>query len=394
VSSYSPQKIEKIMIKTPTYKKLLYLVILNSVFNLIEGINVYAAVETQDPLKEKSQGITGHLFDHDVLEDSEKNPFKPEGTSEIKQIDQPSQSIFTSIGTRQRLPAFLPHLKYSTGYAIQKPETDVNHFVWITDPHLNFLEASERINFYKKISRTGCQAVLISGDIAEAPSVVEILSQMAHHLSIPIYFVLGNHDYWRGSVLQVRNEMAKLTRSSPFLNWLPAMTPQNIMEDLAILGSDGWADGRFGDYKNSNFQMNDNNFIEELMMAKAVGKNALLKEMQRLADNDALQLREDIRKALLDPKIRRIIILTHVPPFKGSCLYKGKRTDKDALPYFCSQSTGTVLLEAAKNNPDIDFVILCGHTHNDASYKPLDNLSVWTGNARYSHPTIQKMIIL
>ena len=39
---------------------------------------------------------------------------------------------------------------------------------WLTDVHLNFLDANERKKFYKEIINTKCDGILVSGDIAEA----------------------------------------------------------------------------------------------------------------------------------------------------------------------------------------------------------------------------------
>jgi len=40
---------------------------------------------------------------------------------------------------------------------------------WLTDIHLNFLKKDRRKQFFDSIINSYCDAVLISGDIAEAP---------------------------------------------------------------------------------------------------------------------------------------------------------------------------------------------------------------------------------
>lgn len=60
---------------------------------------------------------------------------------------------------------------------------------WATDVHLNFLESADRKKFYQDIVATGSNVVLVSGDIAEAPTVSNILEEMAQHIAKPIYFV-------------------------------------------------------------------------------------------------------------------------------------------------------------------------------------------------------------
>ena len=54
---------------------------------------------------------------------------------------------------------------------------------WLTDVHLNFLDANERKNFYQEIINTRCHGVLASGDIAEAPSIKDILQELAEFIS-------------------------------------------------------------------------------------------------------------------------------------------------------------------------------------------------------------------
>ena len=74
----------------------------------------------------------------------------------------------------------------------------------ITDVHLNLLEKDERINFYRALIATDSDGVMISGDIAEATSIEPILKEMTT-IQKPIYFVLGNHDYYRCSINDLRN---------------------------------------------------------------------------------------------------------------------------------------------------------------------------------------------
>lgn len=264
---------------------------------------------------------------------------------------------------------------------------------WLTDIHLNFLDKQERKLFYDEILSKNCDAVLISGDIAEATCLVEILNEMADQLEKPIYFILGNHDYYRGQVTEVRNKVAELSERHDHLFWLPASGMQTLKNGNILLGQDGWADGRLGDYQNSSVSLNDSRMILDLFQANTLGKFQLLSKMQQLADVDATQLEDDLKKAVKqDPK--KIIVLTHVPPFKEACLHEGVISDPHWLPYFSSKVMGDVLKQVAKENPSVEFLVLCGHTHSKAEYKPLDNLIVRAGSAEYSQPEIQDVISL
>ena len=266
-------------------------------------------------------------------------------------------------------------------------------FAWLTDIHLNFLDEKQRVNFYQEIVSTNSDAILITGDIAEAPTIAPIMKEMSNAIQKPIYFVLGNHDYYHATVNSVRTEMVRLTKTNSLLYWLPAWGSQRLDQDTILLGQDGWADGRLGDYFNSRLTLNDSKMIIDLLHQAIIGKNKLLDKMQQLADYDAKQLENDLKKSLQQhPK--KIIVLTHIPPFKEVCIHKGKICDDDYLPYFSSKATGDVLMHNAKENPTIKFLVLAGHTHSESIYKVLPNLTVKVGKAEYLKPEIQDAIYI
>ena len=64
---------------------------------------------------------------------------------------------------------------------------DINKIAWLTDIHLNFLNIQIREKFYQKIDQTECDAILITGDIAEAPNVCEILNEFNNHTKKKMY---------------------------------------------------------------------------------------------------------------------------------------------------------------------------------------------------------------
>lgn len=265
--------------------------------------------------------------------------------------------------------------------------------VWLTDIHLNFMKKSARDYFYQSIIDAQCDAVLISGDIAEAIDVESILIEMADFIAKPIYFVLGNHDYYRGSVDNVRTCMIVLTESHPYLFWLPSSGVQKLNHDTFLVGQDGWADGRLGDYQNSRVTQNDARMIVDLFQEKIMGKFQLLKKMQQLADTDAMCLQKDLAQVIAK-KPKKIIVLTHIPPFKEVCFHQGKTSSDDWLPFFASKVMGEILIKIASENPDVDFLVLCGHTHSSAEFSPLKNMMVKAGAAEYYQPKIQEVLRL
>ena len=203
-------------------------------------------------------------------------------------------------------------------------------YAWLTDIHLNLIDDVTRQKFYQEIVNTGCDGVLISGDIAEAPCLVDILNEMVRYIDKPIYFVLGNHDYYRGHIQEVHDAMTALTKEHDKLFWLPASEIQKLENNTFLIGQDGWADGRLGDYQNSRVVLNDSRMIADLFQEKILGKYQLLEKMQQLADADAIKLQNDLKQAVSQTP-KKIIVLTHVPPFKEACLHEGKISGDDWL---------------------------------------------------------------
>ncbi|MCS5711461.1 metallophosphoesterase [Candidatus Berkiella aquae] len=261
---------------------------------------------------------------------------------------------------------------------------------WLTDPHLNFLDPKRRLQFYQTLPND-IDAIAISGDIAEANVLSLILHEMGDSFKKPIYFVLGNHDYYRGQIVEVRELVGLLTNNHPLLFWLNACDPITLDNEVLLVGVDGWADGRYGDYVNSYAVINDSRMITELFQQKILGRFQLLEKMQQLADEDAHGLYEKLCVAAKQNP-RKIIVITHVPPFKEAARHEGKVSSDDYLPFFSSKVTGEVLTRFAIENPAIDILTLCGHTHDGCTYQALDNLTVRVGKAEYNQPYVQGTI--
>lgn len=272
---------------------------------------------------------------------------------------------------------------------LSAPAKPVRRLAWATDVHLNFLSASGLDAFREALARQEADIVVITGDIAEAPTLEPLLSVLAAELKTPIYFVLGNHDFYRSSVPQVRAVARELTQRSPWLAWLPAVGVVELTREVGLVGVDGWSDGRLGDYARSPVMLNDYLLISELA---GLTKGDRLDRLHQLGDAEAEALRAPLAEALA--KYKRVIVATHVPPFKEACWHEGKISNDDWLPHFTCRAVGDVLREAAEAHPDRKIRVLCGHTHGAGSAEILPNLKVMTGAAEYGEPRVQGVIEL
>ena len=263
----------------------------------------------------------------------------------------------------------------------------MKRIAWITDPHLNFLESDGVQEFCRSIVGQAPDAVLIGGDIGEADTTEGYLQYLEDELQRPVYFVLGNHDFYGGSIAGVRSEIKKLARNSIWLHWLPEADVVELTPKTCLTGHDGWADGRLGDYRRSDVLLNDYFLIRELMGQDSIARLAML---NRLGDEAAAYLKGVLPQAL--ERFEHILVLTHVPPFKETCWHEGAISGDDWLPHFACKATGEVLLDSMASHPHRKMTVLCGHTHGAGTADILPNLFVKTGGARYCEPRIQELL--
>jgi len=285
---------------------------------------------------------------------------------------------------------------------------------WLTDIHLNFVGDKQRHEFLESVSKQA-DAVAISGDIGESHDIGQFLREINEVIQKPTYFVLGNHDFYRGSIAQTRAIVTEIAEHSPNLGYLTAMGVSELTPQTAIVGHDGWADGRFGDYWNSQVLLNDHVPIAELAkwytghsqrqlspdedeMAESskwhrtpfLDKANLLKTLQTYADEAARHFENVLEETA--SRYDRIIGITHIPSFREAAWYQGQVSDDDFLPYFACRAVGDVMKRVMRANPQSTLLVLCGHTHGGGELQVLDNLRVLTGEAQYGHPTIQRML--
>ena len=134
---------------------------------------------------------------------------------------------------------------------------------WLTDIHLNFLKPLALKGFYDRVKAERPDALLISGDIAESDTVVRVLEELAQHTGAKVYFVLGNHDFYRSSIRIVRDDARRLKRAT----YLPDAEPIALSEQMQLIGIDGWGDARCGDIE-SKVQLSDWTLIEDFRRCK------------------------------------------------------------------------------------------------------------------------------
>lgn len=267
--------------------------------------------------------------------------------------------------------------------------SDQLRFAWITDPHLNFLEPHDLARFFAEMREQAAEfdGFLVTGDIGEAPSVVELLKQWDDRVGKPTYFVLGNHDFYFGSIAEVRTQVDRLCAARPGLHYLTHRGVIEVGRQTALVGHDGWADARSGDYERSYVMMNDYRLIAELA---GVGKRERWPLLKEMGDQAADHLRRVLGDAV--SRFDNVWVATHVPPLREACWHEGQISDDEWAPHFTCLAVGDVLLQTADAHPHCRLEVFCGHTHGEGVTQPRPNLTIHTGGAVYGSPRIDRVI--
>ncbi|MES2607809.1 MAG: metallophosphoesterase [Pseudomonadota bacterium] len=199
--------------------------------------------------------------------------------------------------------------------------------LWVTDTHL---KAVNRDTFINSIKNSACEAIFITGDIADS-DLIETLRITADHITTPIYFILGNSDNAYGSrTKEIRQSLDTLTKEKKNLHYLHDTAiyfePKNMIRDVktAVVGIDGYAD------------------------------SWNVCETQRKLDLATFE--RNVQNAIAQGA-KRIVILTHIPPFMTDCWYKGEVTSLKNAPHFSSSQSATLFLNLANEHPKVTFIV-------------------------------------
>lgn len=275
-------------------------------------------------------------------------------------------------------------------------------YAWCTDIHLDHIDRDDAlVAFAESLVATEPPGVLISGDISNAQRLVYHLSVIERVVQRPVFFVLGNHDYYGGEIEPVRKSMRELTNMSQFLKYLPLNPYVALTPGTALVGHDGWYDALYGDGARSRFMMNDWVMTKDFVpfsggsqymrtMGNVKDRDGLIAHARKLAHEGVMHVHNGIKSAARYHK--NIVVVTHYPPFQESHIYNGKVGDSDAQPWFTSKMMGDMLLDASKAYPGVSFTVLAGHTHGKYDGQPAPNLRVHVGGADYGRPGLAGLI--
>lgn len=266
--------------------------------------------------------------------------------------------------------------------------------VWISDVHLDHCSEAVIEAFYQTIRDAAPTHIFITGDTGTSYNIRKYLKELAELVpGAKTFGVLGNHCVWGSSIEKVQKIVHGLQKTAHNFLYLSTSGPILLDDTTAIVGHDGWYDARHGDPQPRRFVMHDWQAISEYSQNTSFYYPTFEQDVIRISQELALKAVLHVQKQLTftyEHGVKNIIVLTHIPPWAEVAHHRGRPNDAIAAPWYTSKVMGAMLTFEATSHPEVDFTVLCGHTHGPADYHPADNLHCHAGGAEYGAPRIQR----
>ena len=249
-------------------------------------------------------------------------------------------------------------------------------FAWMTDLHMNFLSQKKIAEFVDSVDPE-IDGIIVTGDISTGPQVSEHLRHLEEKLRKPIWFILGNHDFYRSSFAKIEKQMDLLKEHSPNLIYLTSSGVIPLTQNIGLIGHDGWYDAAWKEPLTSLVFIWDWFCIADF--------RALFSNKERLglsrerAEQAAMVVRERLRQAL--STYSTVILATHFPPWPEADPCSFSISEKFWHPYNSSRVMGEMLSLEMSAHPDKKLIVLAGHTHGDSHISVGKNIDVRVGGA-------------
>jgi len=272
-------------------------------------------------------------------------------------------------------------MKHSTPPPVKK-------ILWLGDLHLDRIDHDLREQFLKKLNQMEYDAAVITGDTSDGRQLANHLAQLANaSASRPVYFCLGNHDYYSSSFKAVHDMAESVCKRHDNLHFLGNGEIIRLTDSTALVGHGGWANGHTGWGRNTLVKSRDHHSIGDF---RDLPRYDIFIRMNQLGKESAGYFRRVMPYAL--SRFSNLIICTHAPPFPEASQFDRKVCGWTHLPHFCNLAAGKAIAGITKNHPNRRVTVVCGHTHCSARVDILDNLRVYVGGAKRGCPEIQGIL--
>lgn len=262
---------------------------------------------------------------------------------------------------------------------------------WLTDPHFDKCDIDYFYQISKKFKAENLDGLIITGDISEGGTTMLYLSFLEKLISKPIWFVLGNHDWYNVS-RDVGFELIKKysNHNLIFLDDIPFI---KLNKTTCLIGGENWWDAFFKqsfglldgmymseDYEKISFispEKHESNPFSKIKLLAAIKSDVLIEKLI-----NAFKIFDTVYLAV------------HVPPFKEGCLFSAIEMPENWLNHFCDHELGIKLKLLMKSYPEKELKILSGHTHSKSTKKIKQNIKQYVGASTLKKPKICDIIKL
>lgn len=258
---------------------------------------------------------------------------------------------------------------------------------YATDIHLDAvnLVRGAGVAKYHRIGRfmaEGQDVLLITGDISTGKKFPTQFGLFCRGAGIPVYFVLGNHDFWDVPEATVRENAAK------FPGYLDVAGVVELAPGLGLTGRTGWYDTLSGNPFESRVTVQDWKRVERLEGLWAE-KYLLSRACKAWSEEEA----EKARPVLIEAAERfpNVLFLTHFPCFVAACWDELGNLDTEERgfrPWSINTTMGHMIDDVVTAYPKTQFTVLSGHTHGRGRKQLRDNLTCVSGKASYGSPKL------
>lgn len=106
------------------------------------------------------------------------------------------------------------------------------------------------------VAEGAADALILAGDIDVAPGLATYLETVADYLSVPVIAVLGNHEFYKTDLSEVRSMAANINHQNVFLLDDRTVVLRLAGHDVRFIGSTLWTDFRINEERTGQSQEN------------------------------------------------------------------------------------------------------------------------------------------
>jgi calcineurin-like phosphoesterase family protein len=260
--------------------------------------------------------------------------------------------------------------------------------LWLSDLHLERVSDQEKERFLERLRRAHYDAALITGDISTSTHLTRHLREISEACGDrKVYYLLGNHDYFHGSLREVDQAVTDLSRSHRNLVPLGHGEIIELSPDTAMIGHRGWFDGQAGAGEGTRIESPDHHKIDDF---RHLDRPQFFERLRQLGEQSATYFRRVLPEALR--RYGHVMIATHVPPFYQGVKYDGRGCRWERQPFFTNSAAGNTIVGILKQFPHRRITVHAGHSHSAANVRMSRNLSIQVAGAQPGKPAFNGLL--